>query len=503
MPGGVDFLGGLNELRASPFGAVDAFKTYHGAYVQDSWHASSKLTLNYGLRWDWFSREQEREGEQANMVPGALGAASQYLIPEEWRNKALSPSFISNLAKDNIQLVYTDEFGSGLGKMPKNNFAPRVDAAYEINSKMVLRSGYGLFYGAFENRGGNPSLGYNYPFQFTLVYQSPNDTAPNRLPDGSLVGLDARDRLVLDPINVNANGLTLRGVEFDYKTPRYHNYNVTLQTEIMENHSVEIGYVGTQGNHLETFTGMNNVTQLLPPGTNPQNYVQWPDFARGSLWVRTVGVSSYDSLQTKFIRRYHKGLQFLLSYTLSDSKTNAGDSLVRRHGRRSPRARRRRLRSRERHRSLGLPHEARVGVQRQLRSARLWPVARRLADQLGAVDVQRPGADHQLLGGERRRNSNGCYALARRRSVCRCAQRGPVLQPGRVQGSGAGGDDRPDRLQPARRSAQPGHRSADAADRHGLRAPVQGQRREAASNFASRSSTSPTRRHSICRRTRC
>jgi Carboxypeptidase regulatory-like domain len=327
VPGGVDFLGGLNELRASPFGAVDAFKTYHGAYVQDSWHASSKLTLNYGLRWDWFSREQEREGEQANMVPGALGAASQYLIPEEWRSKALSPSFISNLAKDNIQLVYTDEFGSGLGKMPKNNFAPRVDAAYEINPKMVLRSGYGLFYGAFENRGGNPSLGYNYPFQFTLVYQSPNDTAPNRLPDGSLVGLDARDRLVLDPVNVNANGLTLRGVEFDYKTPRYHNYNVTLQTEIMEHHSVEIGYVGTQGNHLETFTGMNNVTQLLPPGTNPQNYVQWPDFARGSLWVRTVGVSSYDSLQTKFIRRYHKGLQFLLSYTLSDSKTNAGDSL--------------------------------------------------------------------------------------------------------------------------------------------------------------------------------
>jgi hypothetical protein len=55
-----------------------------------------------------------------------------------------------------------------------------------------VRSGYGLYYGAFENRGGNPSLGYNYPFQFTLVYQSPNDTTPNRLPDGSLVGLDAR-----------------------------------------------------------------------------------------------------------------------------------------------------------------------------------------------------------------------------------------------------------------------------------------------------------------------
>ncbi|HJZ74961.1 MAG TPA: TonB-dependent receptor [Vicinamibacterales bacterium] len=325
VAGGVDFLGGLTVLRASPFGSVDAFKTYHGAYGQDNWRVNSKLTVNYGLRWDWFSREQERQSEQANMVPGP---PAQYLIPAEFQNKPLSPSFVSNLAKDGINLVYTDEFGSGLGPMPHNNLAPRLDAAYELTPKMVLRSGYGLFYGAFENRGGNPSLGYNYPFQYTLIYQAPNDTAPNRLPDGSLVGLDARDRVVLDPLAVNANGLTLRGVEYDYKTPRYHSYNVTLQTEVMPQHSVEVGYVGTRGRNLETFTGMNNVQVLLPPGTNPQPYVQWPDFARGSLLVRTVGVSSYDSLQLKFQRRYHAGLQFLASYTLSDSKTNAGDSLA-------------------------------------------------------------------------------------------------------------------------------------------------------------------------------
>src|SRR5712691_11342975 len=324
VPGGVDFLGGLNELRASPFGSVDAFKTYHGAYGQDSWRVSSRLTVNYGVRWDYFSREQEQQSEQANLV---LGPPPQYLIPAEWRDKPLSPSFVSNLARDGIALVYTDQYGSGLGLMPKTNFAPRVDAAYEIAPKVVLRSGYGLFYGAFENRGGNPSLGYNYPFQFTLIYNAPNDTAPNRLPDGSLIGLDARDRVVLDPVNVNANGLTLRGVEFDYRTPRYHSYNVTLQTEVLENHSAEVAFVGTRGRNLETFTGMNNVQVLLPPGTNPQPYVRWPDFARGSLFVRTVGVSSYDSLQAKFQRRYHRGLQFLVSYTLSDSKTNAGDSL--------------------------------------------------------------------------------------------------------------------------------------------------------------------------------
>jgi hypothetical protein len=55
--------------------------------------------------------------------------------------------------------------------------------------------------------------------------------------------------------------------------------------------------------------------------------VQFPSFARGSLFVRTVGVSNYDALQLKVQRRYHGGLQYLLSYTLSEATTNAGDSL--------------------------------------------------------------------------------------------------------------------------------------------------------------------------------
>ena len=154
-----------------------------------------------------------------------------------------------------------------------------------LAEKYVLRSGYGLYYGAFENRGGNPSLGYNYPFQFTLVYLSPNATAPNRLGDGSLVGgLDARDRIVLDPANVNANGLdpARRRVRLqDAAIPQ-------LQRDAPDGADAESLHRGRirrapGGDNLETFTGMNNVTVLLPPGTNPQPYVDWPDFARGSL----------------------------------------------------------------------------------------------------------------------------------------------------------------------------------------------------------------------------
>jgi hypothetical protein len=325
VPGGVDFLGGMSQLNVSPFGSVDALKWYQGAYAQDSWRATSKLTLNYGLRWDYFSREQEREWEQANMDPGP---PARYLIPARWKSKQLSPSFLANLQKDGIELVYTDEFGSGLGKMPKMNFAPRFDFAYQFTPRLVARGGYGLFYGAFENRGGNPSLGYNYPFQFDLRYFPPNDTTPNRVADGSIAYLRARQGINLDPLLVNANGLGLRGVEFDYKTPRYHSFNVNVQMELGGNHALEVGYVGTRGRHLEINTGMNNVDRLLPPGTNANLYIPFPDFARGGVfYARTLGKSSYDSLQVKLQRRMHKGLSFLATYTLGNPRTNSGDFL--------------------------------------------------------------------------------------------------------------------------------------------------------------------------------
>jgi hypothetical protein len=142
------------------------------------------------------------------------------LIPAEFKNQGASPSFVNNLAKDCIQLVYTTSSAAASARCRRTTSRRASTAPTSSTRRWCCARATGLFYGAFENRGGNPSLGYNYPFQFTLIYNAPNDTAPNRLPDGSLVGLDARDRVVLDPVNVNANGLTLRGVEFDYKTPR-------------------------------------------------------------------------------------------------------------------------------------------------------------------------------------------------------------------------------------------------------------------------------------------
>lgn len=328
VPNGVDFVGGANDVNASPFGSIDNFRNYFAAYAQDDWRIFSSLTLNFGLRWEHFSLVGEEHWAQANFVPGTPGAGARYIVPERRRDDPqLSPEFIDALAVDGIELVYSDEFGSGIGQM-QQNFAPRVGFAYQPTSKMVIRGGYGIYYAAFENRGGFPNLGYNYPFQYDFNFQAANDVTPLRYPDGSQATLERGLLSVpLDPRFVSGEGLNLRGIEFDYKTPYLQGFNLTAQYELTDHDSVEVGYVGSLGRHIETFSGTNHVTEILPPGVDPQEHVPFPHFARGSSYATTNGTSSYHSLQTKFTHRLSKGLEFLAAYTLSEAKTNAGDLL--------------------------------------------------------------------------------------------------------------------------------------------------------------------------------
>jgi Carboxypeptidase regulatory-like domain/TonB dependent receptor len=319
-------LGGANNVAASNFGGVANDKYYMGAYFQDDWKISRKLTLNLGLRWDFFSLVGEKYGAQANFVPGAN---PQFIIPTSRKDKpGLSQSFTSLLAKDGIQLVYSDKYGSGLGNAQKHNLAPRLGFAYQLTSKLVLRGGYGMYYGSFENRGGYPNLGYNYPFQFTFGFPAPNDVTPVTYGDGAFGSLEnGLLHIPMDTTLVDGHGLALRGIEFNYKTPYTQGANLTWQYEFLPNNSLEIGYVGTYARHIETFTGSNTPFVILPPGTNPNGYIQWPDFGRGQPYARTAATSNYSSLQTKYTRRFSKGLDMMFAYTYAKTLTNAGDLL--------------------------------------------------------------------------------------------------------------------------------------------------------------------------------
>jgi hypothetical protein len=323
-------VGGPDNISLSNFGGVAAQRAYRGAFAQDDWKVTPNLTLNLGVRWDYFTPTGEKYGAQANFIPGNPGTAAEYIIPSNRQDRpSLSTSFLDTLQQDGIRLTYSSEFGgSGLSHVQSTNFAPRFGFAYSVNSHLVVRGGYGIFYGAFENRGGYPSLGYNYPFQYSFYYFAPNSQSPTILPNGQAATLEnAVAGIPLDPALVQGAGLTLRGIQLNYKTPYVQSFNVTTQYQFTPSTSLEAGYVASLSRHLETFIGTNDPTVLLPPGTNITHYIPFPDFAPGSPYDDTIGTADYHSLQAKLERRFSKGLTMLIAYTFSKTLTDAGDLL--------------------------------------------------------------------------------------------------------------------------------------------------------------------------------
>ena len=151
VPNGVSYVGGANIVNASNISKTYDARKYFAAYFQDDVKISSKLTLNLGLRFDYFTPIAETNGAQANFVQfGPPNGVPTYLIPASGKadrslsstanNPALAgDGFIDLLAKDGIALDITDKYGKGLGIAQKSNYAPRFGFAYEVTQKLVAR----------------------------------------------------------------------------------------------------------------------------------------------------------------------------------------------------------------------------------------------------------------------------------------------------------------------------------------------------------------------------
>ena len=140
---GVDYSGGSDSINASNVNKTYDARQYLAFYFEDDWKVSPKLTLNLGLRWDYFSPINETNGGQANFVQsGPPNGTPTFLIPASGKdNRTLSTSFTTLLAKDGIALESTDKYGQGLVQTQKTNFAPRFGFAYLITPKLVVRGG--------------------------------------------------------------------------------------------------------------------------------------------------------------------------------------------------------------------------------------------------------------------------------------------------------------------------------------------------------------------------
>jgi len=362
-----DYSGGATYLNASNIATTNDYKVYYAPYIQDDWKVNSKLTINLGLRWDYFGPIQETNGGQANFVPSALnGGTPTYLIPASGRAKrALSTGiptgfpgtytgtcfgsptsgcwgFGDLLTHDGITLEVTNKYGRGLVQDQRANFAPRVGFAYQVDPKLVVRGGFGIFYNSFENQGYSPNIGENYPFAYKFQYSQSNlgikGVAPLSAntpyascstagPGGTVTIGSGLSCMSFTPILVSASGLNLEGAQFNWVTPRTLSGNLTLQYSLTRTLSVQAAYVYTHGEDLQVGLSTNNVTTLLPYNANTSANVPWPDFSQGMSYNTTIGQSYYNGLQTKLEQQFSNGLTYLLAYTWSKTMSDAGDLL--------------------------------------------------------------------------------------------------------------------------------------------------------------------------------
>ena len=178
---GVDYDGGPNSVSISRLSVTDARRKYYALYFQDDWKVTPRLTLNLGLRWEYFPSIYDAHDAQSNFIQGTPFATAAYLIPQSRSdqgdpNNALSPSFLSLLQKDGVKLQYAGN--RGLRDAQWGNFAPRFGFAYKLTGRTVVRGGYGISYNGLEGVGYGPALGATYPFAFTSGFSNSSNQSP-------------------------------------------------------------------------------------------------------------------------------------------------------------------------------------------------------------------------------------------------------------------------------------------------------------------------------------
>ncbi len=324
VPGAGDYVGGADSVSASNIANTDQKRNYNGAYFQDDFHITDKLTVNLGLRWEYFGPLIERYGAQSNFLPSASSAPSEFLLTKKRCNTPLSPEFLAAAQTDNISIVCSST--QGLGHSQYTNFSPRVGFAYQLTPKLVARGGYGIFYGGFENSVVETYV--DFPFQFSLSYPNLTPNAPIVYPNGAIGTLETGiSAIPLTSSAVQPAGVSFTGEDFHTKTPYTQGYNFTLQYQLSSNDTIQAGYVGNTVRHLGVYTNPNSPSEILPPGLNTYDYSAYPDFQNGFTYTSFAGNSYYNSLQTNYEHRFSHGLSVLANFTWSKCRTDAVDVL--------------------------------------------------------------------------------------------------------------------------------------------------------------------------------
>lgn len=331
-PGAGDYIGGADYVAASNFANTDMGRHYYASYIQDDWKVTPKLTVNLGLRWEYFGQIVERYGAQSNWQPASASAPSEFLVTKSRCDSTSSSSpFQTALAMDNVNYACSDV--PGLGHSQNTNFAPRVGFAYRFTPKLVARGGYGIFYGGFENSVVETYV--DFPFQYVLQYGTVVTNQPiivtgesTPTPTNVATIHNGFSSIPLTPNAVAPGLVSFTGNDYHMKTPYTQGYNMTLQYELTANQTVSLGYVGNTVRHLGSYINENQPNVILPASfANPLAYYPYPDFSTSTTYTSMASDSYYNSMQLNYERRFSHGLQMLANFTWSQCRTDAVDVL--------------------------------------------------------------------------------------------------------------------------------------------------------------------------------
>jgi hypothetical protein len=323
-PGAAIKVGGADNVGASNIANTSMKHVYYAGYIQDNYKMTNKLTLNLGMRYEYFGQLLENNGNQSNFILTGANGHSTFLMTQKRCSTPLSADFTAAMVTDGIDKVCSSQ--PGLGESQRTNFSPRFGFAYELTHKLVARGGYGIFYGGFENSVIETYI--DFPFQFSLSYPYLVPNQPVTFSNGSIGTLETGlTGIPLDAAHVEPGGVSFTGDDYHLTTPYTQGYNLTLQYALTSKDTLQVGYVGNTVHHLGSYVNPNSTHEMLPPGLNVTNYIPYPDFTPYITYTRFEANSHYSSLQANYERRVAHGLNVLANFTWSNCMTDAVDVL--------------------------------------------------------------------------------------------------------------------------------------------------------------------------------
>lgn len=272
-------------------------------YAQDSFKASPRLTINYGLRYEFQKPWTEASNDMSNF----------------------------DVASGNILLAGRGGASDSLIMSRKNDISPRFGFAYIIDTKTVVRAGGAIFFSP-ENDGREDFLTQNTPFATQAAYSNYPGNGPSApllaspwqyqldtgVPRSTAINIPSSG--VLHPTDVlNGNLETTYAVKPNIKTGTTGSFNLSLQRQLSRTTAVDMAYVGSISRHLSYQVGDINAN----PADSSNNYNNLLTSNLGKIqYLTDVGSSSFNSLQVKVTRQASRNASFLASYTYGHSLDN-------------------------------------------------------------------------------------------------------------------------------------------------------------------------------------